>query len=95
MQGCQAGGNINGIMTLQSCTVRNCHVSANAQNGISVGSNGLVVSDTFGQCDVFKGVRSKGDSVVLEMDKYNAGPDAPSQGSYDITLFKGKLVSFK
>lgn len=62
---------------------------------LDVGPDGLVVSDTFGQCDVFKGVRSKGGSVVLEMEKYSADPDEPSQGTYDVVLFKGKLASPK
>jgi hypothetical protein len=62
---------------------------------LDVGADGLVLSETFGQCDVFKGVRSKGGAVVLEMEKGSADPDEPPQGTYDITLFKGKLASPK
>jgi len=87
-----ASGRAYFLLPLLMPSSNSCH---ELYQRLDVGTNGLVVSDTFGQCDVFKGVRSKGDSVVLEMDKYNADPDAPLQGTYDITLFKGKLVSPK
>jgi hypothetical protein len=85
-----ASGRAYFLLSLLMPSANGCH---ELYQRLDVGTNGLVVSNTFGQCDVFKGVRSKGDSVVLEMDKYNADPDAPSQGTYEIILFKGKLVS--
>jgi hypothetical protein len=85
-----ASGRAYFLLSLFMPSANDCH---ELYQRLDVGTNGLVVSKTFGQCDVFKGVRSNGDSVVLEMDKYNPDPDAPLQGTYEITLFKGRLVS--
>lgn len=81
-----ASGRAYFLLSLFMPSANGCH---ELYQRLDVGTNGLVVSNTFGQCDVFKGVRSKGDSVILEMDKYNADPDAPLHGTYEITLFKG------